>query len=127
MIDEEMIRAAADQILHDTVAAAVYMINDNDNIHFIVAGKKTVALEKLYEISQNISAMLKYKVDVMDMGRFNAADKVRIISHAAFVHSENEFEQKLLETEAFLAYQMHDRERNHIIERKRVSGSFYLQ
>lgn len=127
MIDEIMIKAAAEQILHDTVAFAVYMINGNNYIHFIVASKKELDIKKLNEISHNISEMLHHNVEVLDIGKFNITDKVRIISQAKFVQTENEFEQKLLETETFLAFQLHDRERNHMLERKKLSGSFYLQ
>ncbi len=126
-LDKDIIMAAADKISHDAEAFAVYMIHDSESIHFIAASKDEITSEKLYEISYDISAMLNHNVEVLDMGMFSIPDKVRIISNAALVHSENEFQQKLMETETLLAYQMHDREKNHIFERKKNYGSFYLQ
>jgi len=126
MIEKEILENVADKLSKDIMAYAVYIVKNEENISFVVASKNKLESKKLYELSKNISMMLQKNIMVIDINNFSVTDKIRIMSGAAIVHTENEFEKNFMEMETQLAFQMQDKKRNSIIERKKVCGTFYV-
>lgn len=117
----------AELIAKTVFSPLVYMVEHDDRIDFVYITNEEISDDKLYDVQNSASVLLKCDVDILDIRYFSEVDKLTLLRSSKPIYCENPILPKLIETKAVESIKIMVKQKNDIIDRKSEFGCYFLQ
>ena len=114
-------------ISENILTPVIYMIENDQVLDFICFCDRNITMQDIYNTEQMIKNETGLTAEIIDIREFGEAERLDVINHATLIHSEHPvietiFTQSMIEDLRIVMEQRKD-----IMQRKKQTGSFYLQ
>lgn len=121
------VNTIAGLIAKTVLSPIVYMVEHDNRIDFVYITNEEISDDKLYDVQNSASILLKCDVDILDIRYFSEIDKLTLLKNSTPVYCENPILPKLVEANAIESIKLMTKQKNEIIERKSELGCYFLQ
>ncbi len=126
-MDYYKVDKAAKIISQSLLTPVIYMRDYGDWTEFVCFCDGKVTVQDIYDTEQRIKELVGIDAEIVDIREFSEAERIEIINEYELIHSENPLTEKLFAMSMMTDYKRMIDERSSLFERKRESGTHYIQ
>lgn len=126
-MDMELRAKMAKIISENILTPIIYMLENDNLIDFICFCDKNITMQDIYDVEQIIKDETGYTVEIIDIREFSESERLEVINHATMIHSEHPMIETIFTQSMMEDYKMAMDARNDVLERKKITGTCYLQ
>lgn len=123
----ELTQKMAKIISQNILTPVIYMLENDDVVDFICFCDRNITLQEIYNVEQIIKTETGKTAEIIDIREFGESERLEVINHATLIHSEHPMIEKIFTQSMLEDFKIAMEERQDVLERKKETGTCYLQ
>jgi hypothetical protein len=126
-MEHNLIEKMAQIISQNILTPIIYMIEHEDIIDFICFCDRHITTQEIYNVEQLIKEETGKDAEIIDIREFGESERIEVINNATLIHSEHPMIETIFTQSMMEDFQLAMDERKDVLDRKKETGTCYLQ
>ncbi len=123
----ELSEKIAKIISSNILTPVIYMIETSEVVDFICFCDRHVTIQEIYDVEKLIKDETGITAEILDIREFGESERLEVINHATLIHSEHPMIETIFTQSMLEDFQLAMDERKDVLDRKKETGTCYLQ
>ena len=126
-MEYEIISKTIKIILNYVLTPVIYMFEHENWIEFVCFCDRKITIGDLYEAEQEVKKIIGKDAEIIDIREFAECERIDVIGKYSLIYSADDFVGKVFEAATAADFQLFISEKQSILERHNMCGTYYLQ
>lgn len=114
-------------ISENILTPVIYMLEQDDIIDLICFCDRNISMQDIYSVEFLISERTGKQAEIIDIREFGEFERLDVISRARLIHSEHPLIEQIFTQSMAEDLKIAMEERKSVLERRKLSGTCFLQ